>query len=519
MLLFARLASARDCFLALLGTSQESGGDSRRLAFTTTIVLLGTTCALLWLLTSVAHATQSSNLTVCPAGPPDCDYAIIQDAVDAASDGDVIMVATGLYTDIHHYPFPPGYPKPLYGSTLAQIVYISKTVAIRGGYTSPAFTEPPDPVANPVTLDARQRGRVIFVTGNISPTIEGLHITGGRADGLGGLSPKWDVGGGLYVITATAIVRNNHLFDNTTPDFGGGVGLINAPITFGDNQVFGNTAVYGGGGGLYLFHSAAVLTDNAVFRNLAQDWGGGMYIDWSNAELNKNRITTNVAGKTGGGLTIFRSDVIFSGNAIISNTATYYCGGLGISSSNATLANNVVADNSANHGGSELCMGASTCQLLHTTIARSTGGDSNGIYVTGAVHNWIYVPSVVTLTNTIMVSYTVGITVVAGNTATLESTLWGTDTWANDADWGGSGFIVTGTRNLWGDPAFVAPKIGDYHIGPASAAIDRGVSAGIGDDIDGDLRPDGCFFDIGADERMTGAPCFRVYLPLIFKNR
>ena len=126
----------------------------------------------------------------------------------------------------------------------------------------------------------------------------------------------------------------------------------------------------------------------------------------------------------------------------------------------------------------------SSLSLLHTTIARNHGGDGSGIHVAGA-------GSTVALTNTILVSHTVGITVAAGNTATLEATLWGTGTWANLTDWGGAGTIRTGTINLWGDPAFVDPDAGDYHIRFGSAAIDAGVDAGVTQDIDGERRPMG----------------------------
>ena len=104
------------------------------------------------------------------------------------------------------------------------------------------------------------------------------------------------------------------------------------------------------------------------------------------------------------------------------------------------------------------------------------------------------------LTNTILVSHSVGITVAAGNTATLEATLWGTDTWANLTDWGGAGTIITGTVNIWDDPAFVNPDARDYDIGPESAAIDTGVPARVYYDIDDEPRPTGKGYDIGADE-------------------
>ena len=79
----------------------------------------------------------------------------------------------------------------------------------------------------------------------------------------------------------------------------------------------------------------------------------------------------------------------------------------------------------------------------------------------------------------------VGITVTPNSTATLEATLWGLGLWANLADWGGDGTTLAGTVNLWGDPAFVDPGSGDYHLGAGSAAFERGVSTGVPYDIDG----------------------------------
>jgi hypothetical protein len=49
----------------------------------------------------------------------------------------------------------------------------------------------------------------------------------------------------------------------------------------------------------------------------------------------------------------------------------------------------------------------------------------------------------------------------------------------------------------------VDPDSGDYHIGPGSAAIDAGVDAGVTTDIDGEARPFGAGYDLGADEWMA----------------
>jgi len=144
-----------------------------------------------------------------------------------------------------------------------------------------------------------------------------------------------------------------------------------------------------------------------------------------------------------------------------------------------------------NEGGG-LYVAESTSRLLHNTIAHNTGGDGSGIYINRFYQSPV---STVWLTDTILVSHTVGISVTAGNTVTLDATLWG-----NDADWGGAGTIITGTTNVWGNPAFVDPDAGDYHIGPNSAARDAGINAGVFNDIDGDPRPYGPGYDIGADE-------------------
>jgi len=77
--------------------------------------------------------------------------------------------------------------------------------------------------------------------------------------------------------------------------------------------------------------------------------------------------------------------------------------------------------------------------------------------------------------------------------------------------WHGNGTNTSDNLNailtqgdVTGDPAFVGPAAGDYHIGSASAARDRGIDIGVRTDIDGQARPDGAGYDIGADEYLSG---------------
>jgi hypothetical protein len=225
----------------------------------------------------------------------------------------------------------------------------------------------------------------------------------------------------------------------------------------------------------------------------------------SAATLIKNTIHSNVATTYGGGLHLHYSDALLVGNSIALNAARGRGGGLALGHSDATLKNNLIADNHADGMGSGLYIDDSFPRLLHTTIARNSG---SGIALTGVGYS-------VAMTNSILVSHTIGIEIAADNTAYLEATLWGTDTWANGTDWAGDGTILTGTINIWGDPAFKYPASGHYRIAEDSAAKDAGVNAGVNTDIDGQSRPYGSGYDIGADEFH---PHSYIYLPLILHN-
>src|SRR5512135_1933666 len=151
---------------------------------------IGVTLSLVWLLIS-PHAAElpvayAAELHVCLSG---CPYASVQAAVDAASVGDVIKVAAGTYTGMNVRPRNDITTT----GVVTQMVYVSKTISIKGGYTTTNWTTS-DPVVNATTLNAQGKGRVLYITGDISPTIEGLRLTGGNAAGLGG---------GIYVISAT----------------------------------------------------------------------------------------------------------------------------------------------------------------------------------------------------------------------------------------------------------------------------------------------------------------------------
>ncbi len=112
------------------------------------------------------------------------------------------------------------------------------------------------------------------------------------------------------------------------------------------------------------------------------------------------------------------------------------------------------------------------------------------------------------MTNTILVSHTVGISVTEGNTATVNSVLWYSTPITISQD---SATTVWVQNEHTGDPAFAADG---YHLTTDSVeVIGQGVDAGVAVDIDGDPRPENPA--LGADEYATD---FEVYLPLVLSG-
>jgi parallel beta-helix repeat protein len=437
-----------------------------------------------------AHAAPAGDLQVCPSG---CTYSSIQAAVDAADPGDVIKVAAGVYTDVHAR------------GGITQVVYISETVTLRGGYSNDFTTR--DPNVHPTTLDAQGQGRALAIIGyGISPTIEGLHITGG-------VTPEPLIrGGGVYVEDASGVISGNVIYSNTASYYGGGVYLSWSSARLVNNTIQNNTSTpgLGSGGGLYLDSDTSTLENNVIENNASLS-GAGVHMYKSNATLEGNTITDNTAGQ-GGGIYIIYGHPTLSANVINANAASVG-GGLYLHDSEPLLVNNAIIDNQGLWLGAGICATeGSIPRLLHTTIARNGGGDTgdgSGIYVTDNPYDIGHgVSSALLMTNTILVNHTVGITVATGSTATLNATLWHANGGGN---WGSTGSI-NHTNDHTGDPGF---KSDGYHLVGRAGAIDQGVNAGVTTDIDGETRPIDAGYDLGADE--TVALHF-IYLPLVMRT-
>lgn len=492
-------------------------------------------------------SASSSEWHVCPAGPPTCDFDEVQAAVDAAADGDVIKVAEGTYTGVH------------VRNNLPQVVYIDKPVDVRGGYTVSDWTKS-NPTNHPTTLDAGEQGRVMVISGTHDVTVAGLNMTGGFAEGLGGAPDKvQDAGGGVYVRALSVTLSSNNIYSNTARNdyypsgYGGGLFMYRADDAVLDgNSIhhnWGNKASHGSGGGVYMDRChRTLLKDNVISDNVAtysnglggglymsdcdyatlennairdnttsmgaDAWAGGLYLNYCpHAKLTGNTFSGNVASHWwgyGGGMVVnggvyvsFEDNLIQGNKATIADQASGWGGGAYIQYANPVFTNTVIIDNQANTAGGGLYVVGASPRLLHSTISNNVDPEAGVV----AVSAWWYnLYSNVEMTNTIISSHTVGISVTQSSTVTVHATLWHD----NATDWLSAG-VFHHTLDRTGDPLF---DVDGYHLTESSAAIDRGVDAGVTQDIDGEDRPQGATFDLGADERLGK---WAVYLPLVVR--
>lgn len=262
-------------------------------------------------------------------------YTSIQAAVDAANNGDTLLVSTGVYKE--------------------RVVISQKSVSLLGGFWANFLRR--TNVAALTCVDAEGSGTGLLVLSNCTVVLEQLMITNGA---------NWYGGGVLVSIGAIVTARQCEVAYNTALG-GGGVAVgegstfvaVDAPVYFNSafmgggflavgpgarivlqgelTDVRDNHATYGGG--IYA-QSAEVeaFGDADIFRNTAVHQGGGMYLGDGATGMVRGAATvigtgygnraTNVIGE-GGGVYVKNGRFVLESNAVMyANYATWRGGGI-----------------------------------------------------------------------------------------------------------------------------------------------------------------------------------------------
>ena len=301
-------------------------------------------------------APTGTNSGDCTSASNPCQT--IQYAVDQSTAGDELRLAEGTYSSVIS----------LNGHN--QMAWIDKSLGLYGGYTA-AFTSR-SPETTPTILDAAAQGRVIYASGAITLTLDGLQMIHGTTTG----DPAWFMhGGAVYaagtnLIVSSSQIRNSHTGSNySTGGNGSGLYLSQGTLKMDQSILQGNSSLGAEalGGGLYATESAVEITNSSFLTNtagvpgaLGYGFGGGAYLVSTNTVIRgttfKGNLGSTGSSGNGGGLyslqgTLQLLDSTFDSNEAGNSNSNSWGGGLFLGTANAEVRGNTFINNSAHSMG------------------------------------------------------------------------------------------------------------------------------------------------------------------------
>ena len=274
-------------------------------------------------------------------------FPTIQAAINAAVDGEKLLVSTGLY--------------------LETISITGKFLEIQGGYFSPGFTSRTN-LSQSTIIGTNFLDSIVTISNNAALVIDTFEITGGNLTftTLGSGVAIWNdcvctakncyvtknaawIGGGFCAFSnATLFVEGSAIIENAGMGGGGIYGGVDSVITLAGPGLFCYNNYAFKGGGVFSEGGKITICDGAlVFYNTARDNGGGIFLQ-KNASCNIFGEETNVGytgfenqvtNGSGGGIYAVDSDIIISGEncRVASNYASDSGGGIYLTNSSLQL--------------------------------------------------------------------------------------------------------------------------------------------------------------------------------------
>jgi hypothetical protein len=348
------------------------------------------------------------------------DKATIQAAIDAANDGDTVLVAPGTYQENINFN----------GKAI--------TVESSGG-------------ADVTIIDGNKKASVVTFN-----------------------SSEWDTS-----VLRGFTIRNGKSADVYNPS-GGGIYAYGASPSIVANKIVQNESC--NGAGIYAYNSSLIVRNNDISNNVQGtcNWnsnGAGIHLEGGSARIIDNTITNNTYNSTsygnGGGIYIYGSGVnVIRGNVISHNGGTtakgggIYCGDQGQSQ---IVGNLIVSNSAGNGGGIYLGFGA---LLGNNTIADNDAAKGSAVYLTG----YYYGNSNGVISNNVLIGKTGQTTIDGesnnGNIPPMNNNIFYSP--SNDV-YGGTFPDQDGLHgNITADPKLSGAAFGYYGLAAGSPAIDAG---------------------------------------------
>jgi hypothetical protein len=314
---------------------------------------------------ALCRSLPAATLYVSPSGTNCPPYATwtsaatnIQDAINAAVDGDSVLVSNGTYV-------------------LSQQIIVTSGVSV-SSVNGPEFT----------IIDGNHSTRCIFIS-HSNAVVSGFTVTKGiHADSFGG--------GGVCIL-GEGTVADCHITSNTA-EYGGGVvcyfgGVVDTcTISFNTagsmaggggfyclgggelrhSLILSNTASFGGGGRC---EDGGMLTNCTINENFAWWGGGGVYIAPTGALYECTIWSNRTHNQFGGG--VYAKDAILGGCDISYNNARVDSGGGAFLTGYSIVERCTVRGNRAFSGGGIECRDGTTvdrCRIWENTAEYCGGG-------------------------------------------------------------------------------------------------------------------------------------------------
>jgi hypothetical protein len=393
----------------------------------------------------------------------------IQDAVDAAVDGTLVLITNGTYGVSSRIVVEKGaHLRSVNGpgatfiqgdgsdrcmhmghpSALIEGLTLTGGSNTQGGGVSVALGV----VSNSVVAgnNATSGGGVLLGNGGFvkNSSIHGNNATsgggayciyGGQLDGCVVSNNTASTGGGIYFSNG-GTVRTSQISGNTATGSGGGIYLANGGLI--QNCVVSENSA-ANGGGLYSSvgsRTTIVAQDSRFESNTATGSGGGVYQGNWGGTVSRCRIEGNASRDGGGAYLTYQSQILNS--LIVGNTATRNGGGVSLNSTSDQIRNCTVVDNTAQYGGGLYDSGGRTAynSIIYHNTAMELGPNWHG-----------------------------------------EPRLYNTCTTPTNAP--------TSVDNIEAPPLFVNRAGGDYRLQQTSPCIDSGNNSYVIGDTDLDGKP------------------------------
>jgi len=311
--------------------------------------------------------------------------------------------------------------------------------------------------AGPTVINGDLNGSVVTFAASNNSTLNGFTITKGSAGNGGGI---------LCGISSSPTIKNCIITDNQASNAGGGIHCASSSAPLITNSIIQYNRLttvkdnQSNGGGIHATTFSTPTISNCIIKNNTSNWGGGgLALNTAFKPKIVNSIfSNNTAAVIGGGISFQSTDPEIINCAFTSNTADVNGGAISFQNSAPIITNCTFTNNSTpGNGGAIAC----TNLLPEATVSNSILWDNPDREV----------PSEISVSGSRFLNVTY-----------------------SDVKGG-----YCGIGNINADPLFAGAS--DYHLQAGSPCIDAGTFAGAPfSDIDGDARPAGGGYDMGADE-------------------